>query len=263
MSCCARPGCSPTSYTPRVQRRAINTADARARRGRPALDPGAPVVAAQRAPLRRAPGQEQEGDPRGVRRGAVHALAPLVRRTAAADRRRQRVLPERAAAVRRPRRRDAPHRVPQGRHRPVPAVLGVLDRPRPAGRPDRPHRGARQQPARAGEAPRRHQRRRHRRAQHPDRHAPGLRARRPARADRRRRHATSTPRRQRPQPPPSPTRAAERYPRRSGCSRARGTTPSSVGMPPNVRRPTARGCSPVTTKTTRLATETAWSAIRS
>ena len=48
-----------------------------------------------------------------------------LRRTAAADRRRQRVLPGGRPAVRRPRRRDAPHRVPQGRHRPVPAVLGV------------------------------------------------------------------------------------------------------------------------------------------
>ena len=98
-----------------------------------------------------------------VRRGAVHALAPLLRRTPAAARRRQRVLPGRAAAVRRPRRRDAPHRVPQGRHRPVPALLGVGDRPRPAGRPDRARRRPRQQPARAGQAPRRDQRRGHRR----------------------------------------------------------------------------------------------------
>ncbi len=39
-------------------------------------------------------------------------------------------------------------------------------------------RRPRQQPAGAGQAPRRHQRRRHRRPQHPDRHAAGLRARR-------------------------------------------------------------------------------------
>ena len=69
--------------------------------------------------------------------------------------------------------------------------------------------GARQLAAGARQAPRRDQRRRHRRAQHPDRHAAGLRARRrrsrrsPAAA------ATSTPR-----PPPRPqrrwpTRAAE------------------------------------------------------
>ena len=87
----------------------------RPRRRRPALDPGAPLVAAQRAPLRRAAGQEQEADPRGVRRGAVHALAPLLRRAAAADRGRRRVLAGRLPAVRRPRRRAAAHRVPQGR----------------------------------------------------------------------------------------------------------------------------------------------------
>ena len=40
-------------------------------------------------------------------------------------RRRRRVLPGRRPALRRPRRRDAAHRVPQGRHRPVPALLGV------------------------------------------------------------------------------------------------------------------------------------------
>ena len=40
----------------------------------------------------------------------------------------------------------------------------------------RAHRRARQQPARAGEVPRRHLRRRHRRAEHPDRHPAGLRA---------------------------------------------------------------------------------------
>ena len=52
----------------------------RARRGRPPLDPGQARLAAQRAPLRRAAGQGQEADPRAVRRGAVHALAPLLRR---------------------------------------------------------------------------------------------------------------------------------------------------------------------------------------
>ena len=50
-------------------------------------------------------------DPRGVRRGAVHALAPLVRRPAAAAGRRQRVLPGRRPALRRPRRRR-PARAP-------------------------------------------------------------------------------------------------------------------------------------------------------
>ena len=60
----------------------------RARRRRPALDPGAPLLAAQRAALRRAAGQGQGRRTRRVRRGAVHALAPLVRRAAAAARRR-------------------------------------------------------------------------------------------------------------------------------------------------------------------------------
>ena len=75
-----------------VLRRAIRTAELALRRRRPALDPGAPVVAAQRASLRRPAGQEQEADARDVRRGAVHALAPLVRHAAPADRRRRRVL---------------------------------------------------------------------------------------------------------------------------------------------------------------------------
>ncbi len=42
------------------------------------------LLAAERAPLRRAPGQEQGGDEARVRRRAVHALAPVVRRPAAA-----------------------------------------------------------------------------------------------------------------------------------------------------------------------------------
>ena len=68
-----------------VQRRAINTANL-SRRGRPALDPGQARLASQRAPLRCAPGQEQEADPRGVRRGEVHGVAPVLRRPAAAHR---------------------------------------------------------------------------------------------------------------------------------------------------------------------------------
>ena len=50
-------------------RRAITDREPRARRRRPALDPGQAPLAAQRAPLRRAAGQGQEADPRGVRRG--------------------------------------------------------------------------------------------------------------------------------------------------------------------------------------------------
>ena len=107
--------------------------------------------------------------------------------------------------------------------------------------PDRAGRRARQQPARAGQAPRRDQRRGHRRPQHPDRHAAGLRARRRAAARPSRAGATSTPRLPPKPPPRSPTRAADR----------------------RALRGSAAGYSPVTTKTTRLATETAWSAIRS
>ena len=151
----------------------------RARRRRPALDPGPPQLAAQRAPLRRPPGQEQEADPRGVRRGAVHALAPLVRRTAAADRRRRRVLPGRttcgtptsAPSCPAPSasRTSSPGCCPTG-------TAAIADDLR-AGQTvlvaahGNSLRGDRQ-------APRRHQRRRHRRAQHPDRDAAGLRARR-------------------------------------------------------------------------------------
>ena len=77
----AEAGLLPDVVHTSLLRRAITTAQPRARRRRPALDPGTPLVAAQRAPLRRAAGQGQEADARGVRRGAVHALAPLVRRT--------------------------------------------------------------------------------------------------------------------------------------------------------------------------------------
>ena len=114
-------------------------------------------------------------------------------------------------ALRRPRRRDAAHRVPQGRHRPDAALLGrPTIVPDLARRPDRAGRRPRQQPARARQAPRRDQRRRHRRAQHPHRHAAGLpRSTSDLRAHRPRRASTSTPRPPPPPPPPSPTRAAE------------------------------------------------------
>ena len=65
--------------------------------------------------------------------------------------------------------------------------------------------------------------------------------------DRRAAASTSTPRPPPRPPPPSPTRAAE----------PRLTWRSASG------RGDSSGCWPVTTKTTRLATETAWSAIRS
>ena len=183
----------------------------RPRRRRPALDPGPPVVAAQRAPLRRAAGQGQEADARAVRRGAVHALAPLVRRAAAAARRRRRVLagpatratPTSATSCRAPSasRTSSNGSCPTGSPTIVPDLRAGQDG---AGR--RP----RQQPARPGQAPRRDQRRGHRRAEHPDRDAAGLPARR--RHWRRRSPAasTSTPRPPPRPPPPSPTRVAER-----------------------------------------------------
>ena len=74
---------------------------------------------------------------------------------------------------------------------------------------DRPGRRPRQQPPRAGQAPRRHQRRGHRRAQHPDRHAARLPPRRRHAADRRRRRVPRPRGAPPPLPPPSPTRVAE------------------------------------------------------
>ena len=70
-----------------LQKRAIRTAQLGAGGRRPPLDPGPPLLAPERAPLRRPPGQGQGPDPRRVRRGAVHALAPLLRHPAAGARR--------------------------------------------------------------------------------------------------------------------------------------------------------------------------------
>ncbi len=103
----AEAGVLPDVVHTSLLRRAITTANL-------ALDvadrhwiPVHAALAAQRAALRRAAGQEQEADPRAVRRGAVHALAPLVRRPAAADRGRRRVQPGRRPALRRARGRHA------------------------------------------------------------------------------------------------------------------------------------------------------------
>ena len=96
VSCCARPACCPTSCTPRCC----------AGRSTP---PPLALDAADRhwIPVRRSwrlnerhygalQGKNKKQTLEAVRRGAVHALAPLVRRPAAAARRRQRVLPGRA-----------------------------------------------------------------------------------------------------------------------------------------------------------------------
>src|SRR5689334_11765037 len=91
-----------------LQKRAIRTAQ----------------LAAERAALRRPPGQGQGPDAGRVRRGAVHALAPLVRHPAAAAGRRHRVLAERRPALRHHPAGAAPaHRVPQGRRRPHAPLL--------------------------------------------------------------------------------------------------------------------------------------------
>ena len=57
-------------------------------------------LAPERAALRRPAGQGQEADPRGVRRGAVHALAPFLRLAAAGHRARLGVLAGRRPALR-------------------------------------------------------------------------------------------------------------------------------------------------------------------
>ena len=161
-------------------RRAITHRQPRARRRRPALDPGAPQLAPQRAPLRRAAGQGQEADARRSTArssscsGAARSTPRRRRSTTTTSSPRPHDL-----ALRRPRRRAAPHRVPQGRHRPPAALLGRADRADDlrAGQTVL-RRRPRQQPAGHRQAPRRHQRRRHRRPEHPHRHAAGLRPRR-------------------------------------------------------------------------------------
>ncbi len=62
-----------------LQKRAIRTAQFALEPRTATGSPRPPLLAAERAPLRRPPGQGQGPDARRVRRGAVHALAPLVR----------------------------------------------------------------------------------------------------------------------------------------------------------------------------------------
>ena len=171
-----------------ARRRAHVAADAghphrqpRPRALRPVVDPGAPVVAAERAPLRRPHRQGQEADGR-----ASSAPTRCTCGAAATTRRRR---PSSAGSEfdvsDDPRYADLPPdvlprgRVPggRGRSRSLPYWADAIV-PDLRGRAGRARRRPRQQPARAGEAPRRHRRRRHRRAQHPDRHAARVRARR-------------------------------------------------------------------------------------
>ena len=142
----------------------------RPRRLRPALDPGPPRLAAQRAALRRAAGQGQEADARRVtaRSSSCSGAAPTTCR-----RRRS----SRTRSSPRPATRATPTSAPT-----MPATECLADVvarflpywerpivPRPAGRQDRAGRRARQLAARARQAPRRDLRRRHRRAEHPHR----------------------------------------------------------------------------------------------
>ena len=182
----------------------------RARRLRPALDPGPPRLAAQRAPLRRAAGQGQEADPRDVRRGAVHALAPLVRRAAAADRARTRSSPRTAT-------RATPTSAPTC---PPPSASPTSSRgscptgsrrscPTCRAGERRAARRARQLAARARQAPRRRLRRGHRGPEHPHRHPAALRPRRRPAPHRRRAAPTSTRTRRRTRSPRWPHRGAD------------------------------------------------------
>ena len=97
----------------------------RPRRDGPALDPGAALVAAQRAPLRRPPGPGQEGDHREVRRGAGQRCG-----AAATTCRRPPLEPTTSATPAStpatpdlPARRPPRRRVPRGRRRPDAALL--------------------------------------------------------------------------------------------------------------------------------------------
>ena len=124
--------CCPTSRTPPCR---SAPSGPRSWRWRTASATGSRCVelAAQRAALRRAAGQGQEGDAAEVRRGEVHRVAALVRRPAAADRSRGPARPDPRPPLRRPGAGDPACRgVPQGRRHPDAALLVRRDRPRPA-----------------------------------------------------------------------------------------------------------------------------------
>jgi len=77
-------GIKPTILHTSVQVRRDPYRRARARRDGPQVDPRPPFVAVERTSLRRASGQEQEGDGRRVRYRPGEDLAPELRRAAAA-----------------------------------------------------------------------------------------------------------------------------------------------------------------------------------
>src|SRR5712691_11028063 len=151
---------------------------ARARGDGSDVDPGAPLLALERAPLRRIAGARQGRDGREVRRGTGAPVAPQLRRAASRARaRRSPPSARRPALCRARRRRAAAHRVPEGHRR---AISPLLERDHraegPRGRADH-HRRAREQPARPRQVSGRGERRGHRRLEHPHGDSPRLRAR--------------------------------------------------------------------------------------
>ena len=146
----------------------------------PHLAAGGQRLAPERAPLRRAAGPEQGRDGAGST-----ATSRCWSGAAATTRRRRRSSPtiRAASAATRATRGSTPAQIPLTEclkdtvARVLPCWNEMLA---PAIRvgPARADRRARQLDPRAGEVPRRHQRRRHRRAQHPQRHPAGVRARR-------------------------------------------------------------------------------------
>ena len=137
-------------------------------------------LAAERAALRRAAGAEQGRDRREARRSAGQDLAPQLRHSAAAARTRRRAASVARSALRRARARRTCRSTESLKDTVARFLPYWHDTIAPAIRVGQAgaDRRARQQPARAREVPRRRLRGRHRRAEHPDRHSAGLRARR-------------------------------------------------------------------------------------
>ena len=243
-SCCSEPDLLPDVAAHLAAAARDPHRAARARGGRPALDPGPPLLAAQRAALRRAAGQGQEADPRRVRRGAVHALAPLVRHPAAADRRT-------TTSSRRPATRATPTLPAELRPR-TECLKDVVVRMLPywydAIVPDL-LAGRTVLVAAHGNSLRalvKHldgiSDERHRRPEHPDRH--------PAAS------TSST-------PTCSPVKPGGELPRPGRRRRGDRGRQEPGPLTPQTRSARSCGCSPVTRNTTRRATATAWSAKRS
>ena len=171
------------------------------------------LVAAQRAPLRRAHRPRQGGDRREARRRPGEDLAPQLRHAAPRDGRGRSREPVERSSLRPPRSvRAPPDRVPEGHRRPVPPLLG--------GDSIRPDLEAGKRvlivahgnyPPRPREVSRRHERGRDRRPEHPHRRAARLRAeRRPPRRRSTSTSATPTRSRRAPRPSRSRPRRAER-----------------------------------------------------